>query len=160
MKALLWLLVPLPLAWAQLSCEALLAAIESAFGEAQEVIVATEVHQGRRELAYSRVRLYKQGELWQSEVLEQRGLRPPGGQQEQGEPQFTLGCSEHRLSATPQGWRLELASSDQAPVERWELEFTRQQGRIVPLAIAGAFETRFLLLPIRGNFRTTFSWRF
>jgi hypothetical protein len=160
---LITLLLTLQLGWAQMDCEGLITSIETAFEQAVEVIMSTQIMQGNREFAYSRIRLYKEGDAWQSETLEERGVRRPNtAQSDDGaEPSFAFDCTEHTLSTTAQGWRLEITEqNDDLPIDRWQLEFTRSQGVVVPLSVSGQFEARILLIPFRGTFVTSFAgWR-
>lgn len=164
MKALaIMLTFSLQLVWTQMDCEGLITSIETAFEQAVEVVMSTQIMQGTREFAYSRIRLYKEGDNWQSETLEERGVRRPNSAQSDdgAEPSFAFDCTEHTLSTTAQGWRLEITEQNEdLPIDRWQLEFTRSQGVVVPLTVSGQFEARILLIPFRGTFVTSFDgWR-
>lgn len=151
---------------AQQTCEALVASIDTAFAEASEVMMSTQIMQGNLEYAYSKMRLYKdtQGE-WQSEELEQRGLpRPPETRDEDegAEPSFEFDCSEHELSSTGAGWSLQIVEQDKdLPIKGWAMKFSRTQGQVVPLEIQGQIDTRILLIPFKGTILTSFAdWSF
>jgi len=142
------------------TCEALIGSIEGAFDRADEVVMTTEITQGQRDFAYSRVRLYKDAEgEWQSEVLEERGQRRPGeSNDESSEPDFTFTCAGHMLEATPDGWTLTLPEQDSdIPVKAWQLEFTNRANTLVPVKISGDFEAKILFVPFSGTFSTSFS---
>jgi hypothetical protein len=147
-----------------MTCETLVAAIETAFEQAHEVLMSTQIMQGEREFAYSLIRLYKERGVWQSDTLETRGVRRPDNNQNNdgAEPSFAFDCSEHTLSTTARGWQLDITETNDAlPIDRWRLEFSMLQGVIVPLSVSGQFETRILLIPFRGEFVTAFdNWRF
>lgn len=152
--------------FAQQSCEALVASIDTAFSEASEVIMSTQIMQGKFEYAYSKLRLYKDdlGE-WQSEQLEQRGLpRPPETRDEDegAEPSFTFDCTQHELSSTGAGWDLQIVEQNKDfPIKDWAMKFTREQGQVVPTEIQGQIDTRILLIPFKGTILTSFAnWTF
>lgn len=152
--------------FAQQSCEALVASIDSAFAEASEVIMSTQIMQGQLEYAFSKIRLYRDeaGE-WQGEELEHRGLpRPPETRDEDegAEPNFKFNCAVHNLVSVGSGWQLAIEEQDKEfPIKAWALSFTREQGQVVPTEINGQIETKILLIPFRGMVLTSFSdWVF
>lgn len=147
-----------------MTCSELLSSIGAAFDAATEVVMTTDITQGEREFAYSRLRLFRAEDgTWASEVLEQRGQQRP--QERDGgsaEPQFDFSCAGNMLEASGRGWTLVLPEQESdLPVGRWTLHFGRSAGRVVPEAVTGDFTARILFLPFRGSFRVRFSdWRF
>jgi hypothetical protein len=143
------------------TCERLIDTITLSFDTATEVTMTTQIMQGSREFAYSKLRLYKDevGE-WQSETLEQRGVQRPQdseGQEDGAEPTFDLNCDGHTLLETEQGWDLTLPQQgDDSPVKQWDISLVRQADTIVPSKVAGAFEARVLFIPFKGSFITEF----
>lgn len=123
--------------------------------------MTTNIMQGQRELAYSKLQLYKdEASQWQSELLEQRGLQRPQdseGRQDGAEPSFDFSCEGHELTAQDAGWTLKLQSTPEIPVEAWIVNFGFEGETLVPFSISGAFETKILLIPFKGSFNTTFS---
>lgn len=151
--------------WAQaMTCSELLSSIDAAFGAATEVVMTTDITQGEREFAYSRLRLFRAEDgTWASEVLEQRGQqRPPERENGSAEPQFDFSCAGNMLEASGRGWTLVLPEQESdLPVGRWTLFFTRSAGQLIPEAVSGDFTARILFLPFRGSFRLRFTdWRF
>lgn len=145
------------------TCERLLETISEAFDKATEVKMTTQIMQGSREFAYSKLRLYKDenGE-WQSEMLERRGMQRPEdseGQEDGAEPTFDLNCAGHTLVETQQGgWQLTLPQQgEDSPVKQWDVSLMRQANTIVPSKVAGTFEARVLFIPFRGSFTTEFA---
>lgn len=147
---------------AQVTCEGLLETITTAFDTATEVMMTTQIMQGEREFAYSKLRLYKDeaGE-WQSEELEQRGVRRPEdseGTEDGAEPTFDFNCEGHTLKETERGWDLMIPETrEEIPVKQWDVSLVRQEASIVPTKVAGRFEARVLFIPFRGSFITEFS---
>jgi hypothetical protein len=118
--------------------------------------------QGKREFAYSKIRLFKDdASQWQSEMLEQRGMQRPDDSEDSedgAEPTFEFDCEGHELSQTDHQWNLTLKEKNlDIPVKAWNLAFGKELGTIVPISISGEFEARILLIPFRGNFNTAFS---
>jgi hypothetical protein len=150
------------LSFAQVTCEGLLGTITDAFDEATEVQMTTQILQGGREFAYSKLRLYKDeaGE-WQSEELEHRGVRRPEdseGTEDGAEPTFDFNCEGHTLTETEQGWDLVIPETrEDVPVKQWDISLIRQADAIVPSKVAGQFEAKVLFIPFRGSFITEFS---
>jgi hypothetical protein len=148
--------------FAQVTCEGLLETITIAFEEATEVKMTTQILQGEREFAYSKLRLYKDetGE-WQSEELEHRGVRRPEdseGTEDGAEPTFDFNCEGHTLTKTKQGWDLVIPETrEDIPVKQWAVSLMRQASSVVPVKVAGQFEARVLFIPFRGSFMTEFS---
>jgi hypothetical protein len=144
------------------TCERLIETITTAFDTATEVKMTTQIMQGSREFAYSKLRLYKDkaGE-WQSETLEQRGIQRPAdseGREDGAEPSFDLNCEGHTLVETDQGWQLTLPQQgEDSPVKQWDVSLIRQADTIVPTKVAGTFEARVLFIPFRGSFITEFA---
>jgi hypothetical protein len=143
------------------TCESLLGTITTAFDTATEVKMTTQIMQGSREFAYSKLRLYKdEAGAWQSETLEQRGIQRPAdseGQDDGAEPTFDLNCEGHTLTETEQGWQLTLPQQgEDSPVKQWDVSLIRQADTIVPTKVAGTFEARVLFIPFRGSFTTEF----
>jgi hypothetical protein len=144
------------------TCESLLGSLETTFDKATQVIMTTQIMQGKREFAYSKVRLYKDeaGE-WQSEELEQRGMRRPEdseGREDGAEPTFDFICEGHTLTQTESGWDLVLSPDDpESPVKTWYVSFTKHAAEIVPSSVTGNFEARVLFIPFTGSFNTRFS---
>jgi hypothetical protein len=149
------------LAQDSLSCERLIETITEAFDKATEVKMTTQIMQGSREFAYSKLKLYKDraGE-WQSETLEQRGMQRPEdseGQEDGAEPTFDLNCEGHTLTETDGGWQLTLPQQgEDSPVKQWDVSLVLQGETIVPSKVAGSFEARVLFIPFRGSFTTEF----
>jgi hypothetical protein len=147
---------------AQVTCERLLETIAGAFDTATEVNMTTHILQGEREFSYSKLRLYKDetGE-WQSEELEQRGVRRPEdseGTEDGAEPTFDFNCEGHTLTETDKGWDLVIPESrENIPVKQWDVSLIRQASSIVPVKVAGQFEARILFIPFKGSFTTEFS---
>ncbi len=151
----------LSLAQNPVTCERLIGTITTAFEVATEVKMTTQIMQGSREFAYSKLRLYKDeaGE-WQSEVLERRGMNRPQdseGQEDGAEPTFDLNCEGHTLVETNKGWDVTLPQQGDSPVKQWDISLIRQADTIVPSKVAGTFEARILFIPFRGSFTTEFS---
>jgi hypothetical protein len=150
------------LSLAQVTCEGLLGTITGAFEVATEVQMTTQIMQGGREFAYSKLRLYKDeaGE-WQSEELEHRGVRRPEdseGREDGAEPTFDFNCEGHTLTKTDKGWDLVIPETrEEVPVKRWDVSLIRQADAIVPSKVAGQFEAKVLFIPFRGSFTTEFS---
>jgi hypothetical protein len=150
------------LAQTSVTCERLLETITTAFDVATEVKMTTQIMQGSREFAYSKLRLYKDeaGE-WQSETLEQRGVnRPPDsdGQEDGAQPTFDLDCEGHTLVETEVGWDLTLPQQgEDSPVKQWDISLIRRADTIVPTRVAGAFEARLLFIPFKGSFMSEFA---
>jgi hypothetical protein len=147
---------------AQLSCESLLGTITTAFEVATEVMMTTQILQGEREFAYSKLRLYKdEAGAWQSEELEHRGVRRPEdseGQEDGAQPTFDLNCEGHTLTETDNGWALTLQEqTPDSPVKQWDVSLVRQGDTVVPSKVAGKFEARILFIPFKGSFTTEFS---
>jgi hypothetical protein len=143
------------------TCERLLETIRGAFEVATEVKMTTQIVQGKREFAYSKLRLYKdETGTWQSETLEQRGMNRPAegeGQEDGAQPTFDLNCEGHTLTETREGWDLTLPQQGDSPVKQWDIALIRQADTIVPSKIAGTFEAKILFIPFRGSFTTEFS---
>lgn len=148
--------------FAQVSCERLLETITGAFDVASEVQMTTQIMQGGREFAYSKLRLYKDeaGE-WQSEELEHRGVRRPEdseGTEDGAEPTFDFNCEGHTLTETETGWDLVIPETrEDVPVKQWDVSLMRHASSIVPSKVAGQFEAKVLFIPFRGSFTTEFS---
>jgi hypothetical protein len=145
----------------EVTCEALVDTITTAFDVATEVTMTTQIMQGSREFAYSKIYLYKDraGE-WQSEMLEQRGVQRPGdseGQDDGAQPTFDLNCEGHSLTETETGWNLTLPQQGDTPVKQWDISLERQGKTIVPARVAGTFEAKVLFIPFRGSFATEFA---
>lgn len=154
----------LSLSLAQPTCETLVADLETAFGEAESLMSEVEVVANGREVGYQRARLYRDeaGEL-QSEVLEERGQRPPEDEGEGGDDfRFSCAGNELELLGSDGAYRLTLQEDDEEiPVERYELEFFPQEGRYLPRSIQANFSTKVVLIPVRGTFTTNLSeWAF
>ncbi|MGL4609091.1 MAG: hypothetical protein ACRCYY_05310 [Trueperaceae bacterium] len=147
---------------AQVTCESLVDTITTAFDTASQVIMKTQILQGEREFAYSKLKLYKDrtGE-WQSEVLEERGAQRPEdseGTEDGAEPTFEFNCEGHTLVETENGWDLMiLESNEEIPIEQWNVSLLKQNDVIVPSKVTGQFEARVLFIPFRGSFNTEFS---
>jgi hypothetical protein len=147
---------------AQVTCEGLLETITGVFDVATEVQMTTQIMQGGREFAYSKLRLYKDeaGE-WQSEELEHRGMRRPEdseGTEDGAEPTFDFNCEGHTLTKTEKGWDLVIPETrEDVPVKQWDVSLIRQADAIVPSKVAGQFEAKVLFIPFRGSFTTEFS---
>jgi hypothetical protein len=148
--------------FAQVTCERLIDTITTAFDTATEVMMTTQIMQGNREFAYSKLRLYKDevGE-WQSEELEHRGVRRPAdseGTEDGAEPTFDFNCEGHTLTETEKGWDLVIPETrEDVPVKQWDISLIRQASSIVPTKVAGQFEARVLFIPFTGSFTTEFS---
>lgn len=148
--------------FAQVTCERLLETITGAFDVATEVQMTTQILQGGREFAYSKLRLYKDetGE-WQSEELEHRGVRRPDdseGTEDGAEPTFDFNCEGHTMTETDKGWDLVIPETrEEIPVKQWDVSLIRQADAIVPSRVAGQFEAKVLFIPFRGSFTTEFS---
>jgi hypothetical protein len=143
------------------NCEQLIETITTTFDVASEVKMTTQIMQGEREFAYSKLRLYKDraGE-WQSEILEQRGAQRPEdseGQEDGAEPTFDLNCEGHTLVETEEGWSLTLPQQGDSPVKQWDILLEQQANIIVPTRVAGNFEARVLFIPFQGSFITEFA---
>jgi hypothetical protein len=147
---------------AQVTCERLTETITTAFDRATEVVMSTQIMQGEREFAYSKLRLYKDeaGE-WQSEELERRGVQRPEdseGTEDGAEPTFDFNCEGHTLTETEQGWDLIIPETrEDIPVKQWDVSLVRQADAVVPVKVAGQFEARVLFIPFKGSFTTEFS---
>ncbi len=147
---------------AQETCETLVASIEQTFDKASQVIMTTNIMQGQREFAYSKLKLYKDraGE-WQSDILEQRGVQRPQnsqGTEDGAEPSFEFSCDEHEIIEETSGWTLSLQEQNpDIPVEAWVVTYGYENNALVPLSISGDFEAKILLIPFRGSFNTSFS---
>jgi hypothetical protein len=145
------------------TCERLIETITEAFDTATEVKMTTQIMQGSREFAYSKLRLYKdEAGDWQSETLEQRGIQRPAdseGREDGAEPSFDLNCEGHTLVETEDGgWQLTLPQQgEDSPVKQWDVSLIRQADTIVPTKVAGNFEARVLFIPFRGSFITEFA---
>lgn len=145
-----------------ITCERLVETITEAFDKAVQVQMTTQIMQGSREFAYSKLKLSKDraGE-WQSEILEQRGMQRPDdseGQEDGAEPTFDLNCEGHTLTETDGGWQLVLPQQgEDSPVKQWDVSLVLQGETIVPSKVAGSFEARVLFIPFRGSFSTEFA---
>ena len=163
MKAfILTTLLLLPLGYAQETCESLTSSIEQVFDIANGVIMTTNIMQGKREFAFSKIRLYKDTSgQWQSEMLEQRGIQRPEDSESNGdgaEPTFAFNCEGHELSQENKTWNLLLQEKNpDIPVKAWKVAFGKNFDTLVPLSVSGEFEARILLIPFRGSFNTAFS---
>ena len=150
---------------AQPTCETLVSDLETAFDEADSLVSEVEVVANGREMGYQRARLYRDdaGEL-QSEVLEERGQRPPEDEGEGGDEDFRFDCegNELELLGSDGSYRLTLQEDDEEiPVEEYRLEFVPQGERYLPRTIVANFNTTFVLIPVRGTFTTNLSeWTF
>ena len=148
--------------FAQVTCEKLLGTITGAFDVATEVKMTTQIMQGEREFAYSKLRLYKDetGE-WQSEELEHRGVRRPQdseGTEDGAQPTFDFNCEGHTITETDVGWDLIIPETrEEIPVKQWDVSLVRQASSVVPAKVAGQFEARVLFIPFKGSFTTEFS---
>jgi hypothetical protein len=143
-----------------ITCERLVETITEAFDKATRVKMTTQIMQGSREFAYSKLKLYKDraGE-WQSETLEQRGMQPPedSDQEDGAEPTFDLNCEGHTLTETDGGWQLTLPQQgEDSPVTQWDVSLVLEGETIVPSKVAGSFEARVLFIPFRGSFTSEF----
>ncbi len=150
------------LAQGPVTCERLIETITLSFEVATEVQMTTQIMQGSREVAYSKLRLYKdEAGDWQSETLEQRGLQRPEASEGQGDgaqPTFDLNCDGHTLVETEKGWDLTLLQQgDDSPVTQWDISLMRQADTIVPAKVAGTFEAKVLFIPFKGSFSTEFA---
>ena len=153
-------------ALAQPTCETLVDDLETAFGEAESLMSEVEVVANGREMGYQKARLYRDdaGEL-QSEVIEERGQRPPEDEgEDEGDEEFSFSCegNELELLGSDGSYRLTLQEDDEEiPVDEYRLEFTPREGRYVPRSIIANFNTTFVLIPVRGTFTTKLSeWTF
>jgi hypothetical protein len=149
------------ISFAQETCETLVASVEGTFDKASQVIMTTNIMQGNREFAYSKIKLYKDraGE-WQSEMLEQRGMQRPEDSQgrEDGEPTFEFSCEGHDMIQDDSGYTLTLQEQNpDIPVDAWVVTYGYVNDTVVPLSVSGNFEARILLIPFRGSFNTVFS---
>ena len=153
------------LSLAQPTCEALVDDLETAFDEAESLVSEVEVVANGREMGYQKARLYRDdaGEL-QSEVLEERGQRPPEDEGGDGGDDFRFSCegNELELLGSDGSYRLTLQEDDEEiPVEEYRLEFIPREGRYLPRTIVANFNTTFVLIPVRGTFTTNLSeWTF
>ena len=152
------------LSFAQPTCETLVSDLETAFDEANSLLSEVEVVANGREMGYQKARLFRDeaGEL-QSEILEERGQRPPedeGGDDED----FRFSCEggEIELLGSDGAYRLTLQeASEEIPVEAYELEFVPRGERYLPRSIVANFNTTFVLIPVSGTFTTNLSeWTF
>ncbi len=146
-------------------CEELIGSIEAAFDGASEVIMSTEIRQGILEYAYSKMRLYKQNGVWESSVLEQRGVRRPdnAGQSDEGEaPSFQLSCQQAVITALEEGWLLELEEENpDFPIKAWTLRFVEARQGYLPVEVRGQIDTRIAFIPFRGTVISGFeAWQF
>jgi hypothetical protein len=161
MKYFAFILV-LASSYAQETCETLVANIEESFDKASQLIMTTNIMQGNREFAYSKLKLYKDrnGE-WQSEMLEQRGMQRPEdsqGRDDGAEPSFAFNCQGHEIVQDNSGYTLTLQEQNpDIPVDAWVVTYGYTGDVLVPLSVSGNFETRILLIPFRGSFNTAFS---
>jgi hypothetical protein len=147
---------------AQVTCERLLGTITTAFDTATAVMMTTQIMQGQREFAYSKLRLYKdEAGQWQSEELERRGARRPEdseGTEDGAEPSFDFNCEGHTIAETEKGWDLIIPETrEDVPVKQWDVSLERKADTIVPTKVAGQFEARVLFIPFTGSFTTEFS---
>jgi hypothetical protein len=150
------------LASAQETCESLVANLEQSFEIASQVIMTTNIMQGQREFAFSKVKLYKdRAGQWQSESLEQRGMQRPDDTKTEDdgvEPSFSFDCSGHELMQDDSGWTLTLQEKNpDIPVDAWVVTYGYAEQVVVPISVSGAFEAKILLIPFRGSFNTSFS---
>ncbi len=167
MKRLLILSVLLTsFSFAQPTCETLVSDLETAFDEAESLLSEVEVVANGREMGYQKARLYRDdtGEL-QSEVLEERGQRPPEDEGEgESDEEFSFSCegNEIELLGSDGSYRLTLQEDDEdIPVDEYRLEFFPQGERYLPRSIIANFNTTFVLIPVRGTFTTNLSeWTF
>ena len=150
---------------AQPTCETLVSDLETAFDEADSLVSEVEVVANGREMGYQKARLVRDdaGEL-QSEVLEERGQRPPEDEGEGNDEEFSFSCegNELELLGSDGAYRLTLQEDDEdIPVEEYRLEFFPQGERYLPRSIIANFNTTFVLIPVRGTFTTNLSeWTF
>ena len=164
-RILLSLSVLLPLSFAQPTCETLVDDLETAFDEAESLVSEVEVVANGREMGYQKARLYRDeaGEL-QSEVIEERGQRPPEEEEDGDDGDFRFSCqgNELELLGSDGAYRLTLQeANEEIPVEAYELEFVPQGERYLPRSIVANFNTTFVLIPVSGTFTTTLSeWTF
>ncbi len=153
------------LSLAQPTCETLVDDLETAFDEAESLLSEVEVIANGREMGYQRARLVRDeaGEL-QSEVIEERGQRPPEDEGGGGDDDFRFSCegNELELLGSDGSYRLTLQEDDEEiPVEEYRLEFIPREGRYLPRSIIANFNTTFVLIPVRGTFTTNLSeWTF
>ena len=153
-------------ALAQPTCETLVDDLETAFDEAESLLSEVEVVANGREMGYQKARLTRDdaGEL-QSEVLEERGQRPPEDEgEDESEDEFSFNCegNELELLGSDGSYRLTLQEDDEEiPVDEYRLEFVPQGERYLPRSIIANFNTTFVLIPVRGTFTTNLSeWTF
>ena len=147
---------------AQETCESLVASLEQSFEIASQVIMTTNIMQGEREFAYSKLKLYKDRTgQWQSEMLEQRGMKRPEdseGADDGAEPSFSFDCDGHELIQQESSWTLTLQESNpDIPVDAWVVTYSYSGSVVVPISVSGAFEAKILFIPFRGSFNTSFS---
>ena len=93
------------------------------------------------------------GEL-QSEVLEERGQRPPEEEGGGGDEDFSFSCegNELELLGSDGAYRLILQEDDEEiPVEAYRLEFFPREGRYLPRSIQANFNTTFVLIPVKRD---------
>ena len=154
-----------PLGFAQPTCDTLVTDLETAFDEAESLLSEVEVVANGREVGYQKARLVRDeaGEL-QSEVLEERGQRPPEDEGDGNDDDFSFNCegNELELLGSDGAYRLTLQEQDEEiPVEEYRLEFIPQGERYLPRSIIANFSTTFVLIPVRGTFTTHLSeWTF
>ena len=150
------------------SCQELIDSVEVAFEKADEVIMDLRVSQAIFEVGYIKLRLFKNAEgVWDSENLEQRGLKPPEKDEGQSaEPTVKFNCQESQnnitITDTSDGWNLLMIESDKdKKVKRWILDFSTVNNLIVPTKVVAEYEIAVLLIPIAGQAVTNLSnWRF
>jgi len=148
------------------TCETLVDSLPEALRDAREVVVSVSVEQGGREIAFERSRILREPDgSTSTTVLEQRGLRRPGGAggEAPGGDGFALPCDDHELDMDGDG-QLHLSLRDpdpDTPVAEWSLRFDYADGRWRPLELIAPFTVRVLFVPVRGRFVTSFEgWQF
>jgi len=162
----LWLLIFLG-GWAGATptCDELLARWSAAFDEAEALVVAVEVTEGTRELAFEVTQLQRRADgTFARTTLERRGWpRPPGMgaiDSEGGEP---FDCAAHTLDLSDEDTiALHLAEPDPSAMFRsWSLHFVASERGWWPQELRAPFEVRVLWWRVRGELTTTFSdWSF
>jgi len=156
------------IALASPSCQELIDSVEIAFEKADEVIMDLRVSQAIFEIGYIKLRLFKNNEgIWDSENLEQRGLKPPEKDEDKGaEPTVKFNCQDSEnnitITDTSDGWNLLMLESDKdKKVKRWILDFSTVDNLIVPIKVVAEYEITVLLIPVAGQAVTNLTnWKF
>ena len=152
-------------ALADMTCQDLVDSIELAFDRADSMVMEVWLEQTVFEIGYTKLQLFKNGDKWESRVLEKRGAQHQKKEKQSAEPDIGFDCadndSEITVSKTQQGWELVVKEAKpEKKVYEWVLDFKDDNGILFPTKVIAKFQISVLAIPINGQAITILSdWR-